>query len=45
MGTVSRTGIPGLLIGNTAEVILNNLECSVLAVKPADFATPVSFSE
>lgn len=42
MGTVSRTGIPGLLIGNTAEVILNNLECSVLAVKPSGFLTPVT---
>lgn len=42
MGTVSRTGIPGLLIGNTAEVILNNVECSVLAVKPAGFVTPVT---
>lgn len=42
MGTISRTGIPGLLIGNTAEVILNNLECSVLAVKPAGFVTPVT---
>lgn len=42
MGTVSRTGIPGLLIGNTAEVILNNLGCSVLAVKPPGFVTPVT---
>jgi nucleotide-binding universal stress UspA family protein len=42
MGTVGRTGIPGLLIGNTAEVILNNLECSVLAVKPEGFVTPVT---
>jgi nucleotide-binding universal stress UspA family protein len=42
MGTVSRTGITGLLIGNSAEVILNNLECSVLAVKPAGFITPVT---
>jgi universal stress protein E len=42
MGTVSRTGIPGLLIGNTAEVVLNNLECSVLAVKPTDFISPVT---
>lgn len=41
MGTVSRTGIPGLLIGNTAEIILNNLECSVLAIKPPGFVTPV----
>jgi nucleotide-binding universal stress UspA family protein len=43
MGTVSRTGIPGLLIGNTAEVILNNLKCSVLAIKPNGFVTPVTF--
>ena len=42
MGTVRRTGIPGLLTGNTVEVILTNHECSVLAGKPADFKTPVT---
>jgi len=42
MGTVARTGIPGLLIGNTAETILEQLDCSVLAVKPAGFVTPVT---
>jgi nucleotide-binding universal stress UspA family protein len=41
MGTVARTGIPGLIIGNTAEAILNQLTCSVLAVKPPGFTTPV----
>ena len=41
MGTVGRTGIRGLLIGNTAEAILNQVECSVLAVKPPAFETPV----
>lgn len=41
MGTVGRTGIPGLLIGNTAETILNEIECSVLAVKPPGFISPV----
>jgi nucleotide-binding universal stress UspA family protein len=45
MGTVSRTGIPGFLIGNTAEVILNNIECSVLAIKPAGFVTPVEIGD
>ena len=35
MGTVSRTGIAGMLIGNTAENILDRVECSLLAVKPA----------
>ena len=34
IGTVARTGIAGLFIGNTAETIFNQLDCSVLAVKP-----------
>lgn len=42
MGTVSRTGIGGLLIGNTAEKILNQVECSVLTLKPKGFLTPVT---
>ena len=41
MGTVARTGIAGLLIGNTAEAVLEQLQCSVLAVKPAAFVSPV----
>jgi nucleotide-binding universal stress UspA family protein len=41
MGTVARTGIPGLFIGNTAEAILEQLQCSVLAVKPPGFESPV----
>lgn len=41
MGTVARTGIPGLIIGNTAEAVLDQLACSVLAVKPPGFTTPV----
>lgn len=42
MGTVARTGISGFFMGNTAETILNQLDCSVLAVKPQGFKTPVS---
>ena len=41
MGTVSRTGIAGLFIGNTAEKVLRNVDCSVLIVKPDGFVTPV----
>ncbi len=41
MGTVVRTGIPGFLIGNTAEKVLNEVNCSVLTVKPKGFVTPV----
>jgi universal stress protein E len=41
MGTVARSGIAGLLMGNTAERILRRLPCSVLAVKPDGFVSPV----
>jgi len=41
MGTVVRTGIPGVIIGNSAEAIINQLTCSVLAIKPPGFKTPV----
>jgi len=45
MGTVGRTGIPGYLVGNTAEAILNQLQCSVLAIKPPGFETPVTLED
>ena len=41
MGTVARSGIAGMLIGNTAERVLRKLPCSVLAVKPEGFTSPV----
>lgn len=41
MGTVARSGIAGLIIGNTAEAILRRVTCSVLAIKPEGFETPV----
>lgn len=42
MGTVARTGLSGLVMGNTAETILRAVRCSVLAVKPEGFISPVS---
>ena len=45
MGTVARTGVAGLFIGNTAEAILEQIDCSVLAVKPEGFETPVSLEQ
>ena len=45
MGTVARTGISGLFMGNTAESILNRLDCSVLAIKPVGFVTPVTLND
>lgn len=44
IGTVARTGIPGFIIGNTAEAILNRINCSVLAIKPAGFISPVTLT-
>lgn len=41
MGTVSRTGIAGLIIGNTAERILDAVQCSLLVAKPEGFISPV----
>jgi len=41
MGSVARSGLPGLLIGNTAEQVLDRLNCSTLTIKPADFHCPV----
>jgi universal stress protein E len=41
MGTLGRSGIAGIMIGNTAERILPELTCSLLAVKPKDFVSPV----
>ncbi len=41
MGSVARTGIPGLVIGNTAEDVLNRVESSVVIVKPPGYVSPV----
>ena len=37
MGTLSRTGVAGVLVGNTAEKILRKVTCSVLTLKPEGF--------
>ena len=35
MGAISRSGLRRLLIGNTAEKVLDHLSCDVLVIKPA----------
>lgn len=42
MGTVARTGIAGLIVGNTAEQLIDDVGCSVVAVKPPGFVSPVA---
>jgi len=45
MGTVARTGVRGFIMGNTAETVLEQIDCSVLAIKPQGFVTPVMPAE
>lgn len=42
MGTMARGGLPGVFIGNTAERLVTHVQCSLLAVKPADFHCPIT---
>lgn len=41
MGTIGRSGLPGLVVGNTADKIFADIHCSVLAVKPASYVSPI----
>ncbi len=41
MGSIGRAGVAGVMIGNTAERLLPEVPCSVLAVKPPDFVCPI----
>lgn len=41
IGTVGRTGISAALIGNTAEHVIDSLDCDVLALKPEGFKCPI----
>lgn len=41
IGTVGRSGIKGLLLGNTAERVLDTCDCSILTIKPDDFVSPI----
>ena len=41
MGAVSRSGLKGLFLGNTAEDVLDRLHCDLLIVKPAGFEAPL----
>ncbi len=41
LGSVGRTGLSAALIGNTAEHIIDRLDCDVLALKPAGFVCPI----
>lgn len=44
MGTVCRTGAAGFLLGNTAETVLSDVTCSILALKPEGFVSPIEMA-
>ena len=41
IGTADKSALAGLLMGSTAESIIDKTRTSVLAVKPADFISPI----
>ncbi len=42
--TVGRSGIQGLLLGNTADIVRDTCDCSILTIKPDDFVSRLSRS-
>jgi universal stress protein E len=42
MGTMARSGVVGLVVGNTAERMLDGLRCSVFTLKPRGFVSPLA---
>ena len=45
MGSASRVGISRLFMGNLAETVLGSVRCSLVAVKPDEFSTPIGLFE
>ncbi|MCH8491912.1 universal stress protein UspE [Aliidiomarina sp.] len=42
LGTIGRTGITAALLGNTAEHVIEQLDCDLLAIKPEGFRSPLA---
>ena len=42
IGTIGRTGFSAAIIGNTAEHVLDRINCDVLAIKPDGYVSPLS---
>ena len=41
LGTVGRSGLSATLLGHTAEQVIDNLDCDLLALKPKGFISPI----
>ncbi len=44
LGSVGRSGLSGALVGNTAERLLHEVDCSLLTVKPDGFKSPIALA-
>ncbi|QLE85592.1 universal stress protein UspE [Shewanella sp. Scap07] len=44
LGTVGRTGFSAALIGNTAEHVIDSINCDLLAIKPEGYRSPLEES-
>ncbi|MEC4724023.1 universal stress protein UspE [Shewanella sp. D64] len=44
LGTVGRTGFSAALIGNTAEHVIDSINCDLLAIKPDGYKSPLDQS-
>lgn len=42
LGCIGRTGFSAALIGNTAEHVIDQLNCDLLAIKPKDYVSPLA---
>lgn len=42
LGTIGRTGLSAAFIGNTAEHVIDRLNCDVLALKPEGYVSPLA---
>jgi nucleotide-binding universal stress UspA family protein len=45
MGTVARGGVSGFMMGNTAETVVNRVNCSILALKPRTFVSSIRLED
>jgi nucleotide-binding universal stress UspA family protein len=42
MGTIGLSGLSGLIMGSTAEKVIERVNCSVLTIKPSNFKSPIT---
>lgn len=45
LGTVNRSKLSSILLGNTAEQIIDEVDCDILALKPDGFVSPIKLEE